>query len=139
MLLCAKSAESYWRFSSCSHEKTKETEDNNSNLESNFQNSPGPQFQEASDIVYHHFDDPSQVILNAPVNDYLQEHNSKYYHYAVGGKATQSSSHKVIKEKEDMEEAPVRTYDFVIGDDSTTNRPDFKLRQPPPPITKTIQ
>ena len=106
-------------------------------MESNFQNSPGPQFQEASDIVYHHFDDPSHVILNAPVNDYLQEHNSKYYHYAVGGKATQSSSHKVIKEKEDME-APVRTYDFVIGDDSTTNRPDFKLRQPPP-ITKTIQ
>ena len=92
------------------------TKENNSNLEENFKNSPGPQFQEASDIVYHHFDDPSQVILNAPVNDYLQEHNSKYYHYAVGGKATQSSSsHKVVKEK--SAEAPVRTYDFVIGDE----------------------
>ena len=72
------------------------------------------------------------MILPNPVNDYLAQHHSKYYHYAVGRQDSQQNQHKAEK-AEPKNDMPVRTYDYVIGDDSTTNRPDLKL---PPLIPK---
>ena len=110
------------------------------------QNAPGPQFASDS-VVYNHYSDPSDIILSKPVNKYLKEHNTKYYntnnepsyHYTIGRDGDGfHKNHNFYEDSNDVS-PPVKTktYDFVIGEDATTNRPDIKkLYQPKTPIGK---
>ena len=114
-------------------------------------NAPGPQFASDS-IVYNHYSNPSDIILSSkPVNKYLKEHHSKYYdkepsyHYTIGRDDYDKSDynyHENVNYYENhnnnndvtptfkgSSNSKTKTYDFVIGEDSThmmKTKPELK-------------
>ena len=79
------------------------------------QNAPGPQYSpeaEASDLVYRHYKDPSEIFLSKPVNKYLKEHHSKYYFNSNVQENTQQGNPVKSNSKKS---ATSDTYDFTIG------------------------
>ena len=112
-------------------------------------NAPGPQFASDS-IVYNHYSNPSDIILSSkPVNKYLKEHHSKYYdkepsyHYTIGRDDYDKSDYNYNDNnyyenhnpndvnppfKSSAAGSKTKTYDFVIGEDSThmKTKPELK-------------